>query len=189
MPHAPGGPGPAAAWAARRFPPGFSEQDTEPDPDGGVRIAQRVAPDRVIPTVDPAIGSLGTVGYGRCWSKHEWWRCRQPSGPALCTNREMAPHRGLRRRGPGPRSGRGPAGKGPRGAHGAFRPSKIIPSLTMSHGASARQCSDGPAPLRDRARRTTAVASPGQLRTSSVGPAAVMTLMTTGAKKRETIHR
>jgi len=30
-------------------------QDTEPDPDGGVRIAERVAPDRVISTVDPAM--------------------------------------------------------------------------------------------------------------------------------------
>ena len=32
-----------------------TEQDLEPDPDGGVRIAQRVAPDRVISTVDPAM--------------------------------------------------------------------------------------------------------------------------------------
>lgn len=33
----------------------MTEQDIEPDPDGGVRMAQRVAPDRVISTVDPAM--------------------------------------------------------------------------------------------------------------------------------------
>ena len=32
-----------------------TEQDLEPDPDGSVRIAERVAPDRVISTVDPAM--------------------------------------------------------------------------------------------------------------------------------------
>jgi transposase len=32
-----------------------TEQDIEPDPNGGVRIAQRVAADRVISTVDPAM--------------------------------------------------------------------------------------------------------------------------------------
>ena len=49
--------------------------------------------------------------------------------------------------------------------------------------------SNGSKPLRGGNHRPTDAKPPGQLSASPTGPAAVMSLITTGAKKREAIHR
>ena len=74
-----------------------TEQDLEPDPDGGVRIAQRVAPDRVISTVDPAMrhGRKTTATKVDGYKSHQLTQSTPPAtGARLVTAVVVSPANG-----------------------------------------------------------------------------------------------